>query len=120
MENKNVVTEKDSDATADAKEVVDYVKKELKKYVDEGGDPQDFLKHYHDQLQEAHEQVKAAQEQMDKVLETEPEIAVDYLKKVNKSLAEKGIRGVVITERDRERYGLPAETEEENENGEIK
>ena len=103
LEIKNKVSDTDTDKQADAKEVVDYAKKELKKYLDKGGDPQEFLAYYHDQLKSAYQERKMAQEEVIKVLRTEPELVDDYLKKVNENLSQRGIKGVVIPERLRRR-----------------
>ena len=99
LEIKNNVSDNDTDKQAEAKETVDFAKKELKKYLEKGGDPQEFLAYYHDQLKSAYQERKLAQEEVIKVLRTEPDLADDYLKKVNDQLSQRGIKGVVIPER---------------------
>ena len=113
IELKNKANETDSEVTAEAKAVVDHVKAELKKYVDKGGDPQEFLEFYHSELQQAFSERQMAREQVLKVVKTEPDIALDYLEKVNASLAEKGIKGIELGPRVMHRYGL---TGKENNN----
>ena len=103
LEIKNDVKETDSDKQADTKATVDFAKKELKKYLERGGDPQEFLAYYHDELKAAYQERQIAQQQVMKVLTTEPELVDEYLQKVNADLAERGIKGVVIPERTRRR-----------------
>lgn len=103
LELKNTPDRNDSERSAETKQIVDYAKQELKKYVEKGGDPQDFLQYYHDELKSAYQERKMVEEQVMQVLREEPELADDYVKKVNESLAKKGIKGVIIPERIRRR-----------------
>lgn len=104
--NQNVVREGDSEQVAEAKEMVQLAKEELKKYIKEGGNIQDFLEYYRGKLVEAHEEWSASQRSVMKVLREEPEIALDYLDEVNARLEEKGIKPVTIPKRLLQRMGL--------------
>lgn len=101
LELKNDVNKTDSERSADTKRIVDFAKKELKEYVEKGGDPQEFLAYYHDELKSAYMERQMAQKEVMNILQTEPELADDYIKKVNEALTKKGIKGVVIPERVR-------------------
>lgn len=106
LDSKNEIGESDTEKQADTKETVDFAKAELKKYLEKGGDPDEFLKYYHDQLKTAHQHRQIVQNQVMKVLAEEPERAEEFLKEANKGLAEMGIKAVVIPERIRRRLGL--------------
>ncbi len=104
--NQNVVQEGDSAQVAEAKEMVQLAKEELKKYIKEGGNIQDFLEYYRGKLVEAHDEWSASQRSVMKVLREEPEIALDYLDEVNARLEEKGIKPVTIPKRLLQKMGL--------------
>ena len=103
---KNTVQDTDTDRQANEKDIVDYVKKELKKFIDKGGDPEDFLKYYHDELKSAYAERSMAQERVMKIMQEDPAVAMEYMKEVNESLAAKGIKGVVLPERTLMRMGI--------------
>lgn len=106
LDSKSEVTESDSERHAKTKQIVDFAKSELKKYLEKGGAPDEFLKYYHDQLKTAHMHRQIVQDQMMKVLQEEPERADEFLMDANKGLAEMGIKAVVMPERIRRRLGL--------------
>lgn len=102
----NAIAEFDSDRAADAKATVDFVKGEFREYLDEGGDPQEFLEYYHSVLKEAYEQRQVVHETMMELLADDPGLVEEYLEKANGILGEKGIKPVDIPPRLRVRYGL--------------
>ena len=106
LDMRNKVKDGDDEATANAKETVDYVKGELKKFVEKGGQPDEFLQYYRDQLQNAYEKRRMAQEQFVEIAQGDPSLATPFLKEVNGRLAEEGIKPVVIPERMQKRLGI--------------
>lgn len=106
LESKNTILDTDSDRVAQSKETVDYAKKIFKEFIDKGGEPDDFLAYYHDELKAAWQTRQVAQNEVMKILQTEPELAQEYLDKVNASLAEKGIKRVIVPERILSRLGI--------------
>lgn len=109
LELENPVRETDSEQAAYAKETVDFAKKEFKAFLEKGGEPEDFLEYYHSELQEAYAIRKQAQDSVNKIIAEAPELTGDYIKKVNDSLAEKGIKGVVVPVRTLLKMGLHPE-----------
>ena len=103
---KNPVRDTDSDKAADSKQTVDFVKGELKKYLEKGGDPQEFLAFYHSELKQAYQERQMVQQQAMQILKEEPDLLEDFLAEANKGLAEKGIKAAVIPKRVLMRYGI--------------
>lgn len=106
LNQKTTIYETDTDKQANEKDTVDCVKKELKKFIDKGGAPEDFLKYYHDELNNAYQERSMAQQQVMKIMQEDPAVAMEYMKEVNESLAGKGIKGVVLPERTLLRMGI--------------
>lgn len=102
----NPVLKGDSDGGAEAKEIVAYAKQEFKKYIEKGGEPDDFLQFYHDELTQAYMKREAAYKQVLTVLKEEPESALEYLSLVNATLRERGIKEVQVAPRTLARYGI--------------
>jgi len=115
---ENPVRDTDSERAADAKETVDFAKKELKAYIEKGGDPQDFLQYYHDELKQAFRKRQEAQNQVLLVMKEDPDSALEYMEIVNKSLKEQGIKEVSVAPRTLKQYGItpPETTNEEGNN----
>ena len=111
LDTKNVVGPDDSPEVIERKEMVERAKKELKDYLAQGGDAGQFLKFYHDELKKAYSHKMAVQKQVMEVIRQEPEIAHDFIKKVNADLAAQGITPVKIPLKVMERYGLKVEEE---------
>ena len=99
----------DSDETREHKAIIAAAKRELKEYVEKGGDPQHFINFYHSQLMNYHQQYLDAQSMVLKAARETPELAAELVKKVNARLAEKGIKPVMISKKMRERLGIPQE-----------
>jgi len=99
LESKCEVKADDTAKQADAKNTVEFAKEELKKYLEKGGSPDEFLQYYHDQLKTAYLHRKMVMDQVMMTMRDDPDLAEDFLKEANKGLAEKGIKEVVIPER---------------------
>ncbi len=107
LNSPNPVREGDSERTKDAKQTVELAKKELKAYIEKGGDISSFLEYYRGVLVQAAEEHSHARREVMRICREEPDIAEDYIRATNKILAEKGIKPVRIPPRLRERLGLP-------------
>lgn len=114
LDYKSKIGKDDTDQQADAKDTVNFAKEELRKYLEKGGSPDEFLAYYHDELQAAFMERNMAYDQVLKVISTEPELASDYVKKVNESLAKKNIKGIVLSPRVLARYGITLDQESES------
>ncbi len=91
LDSSNVISEKDGNKIVEAKETVDYVKQELKKFLSDGGKTEDFLKHYHAILVKAHRDREEARKIVEEVEQTDPELAGSFREKVNAKLKEDGL-----------------------------
>lgn len=96
---KNEVKDGDSERTIFAKETVDYAKEEMRKFIEQGGDPDEFLQYYYSQLRHAFEFRNEAQQQYYDLQEEDPKLAEEFAQEVNKSFDEKGIKHI-LTEKD--------------------
>lgn len=103
LDSKATINEGDTEKQIDAKTTVDFAKEELKKYLEKGGTPDEFLSYYHDKLKSAFQERQMVQQQAIKVLQESPEMAEEFLKKANEGLAKKGIKAAIIPERIRRR-----------------
>lgn len=104
--NRTKVLDTDDERTVKGKETVALAKKELVKFISDGGTAEEFLQYYHDQLRQAHMVRQEAQQSLFKLVREEPELARDYLEQVNAKLSEKGIKNVKIPARLAEHLGL--------------
>ena len=102
--NDNPVSEDDTEEIKDAKETVAFAKKELVKYITEGGDG--FLTYYRDQLTEAYQEYNSARKKVYEAYRTgfDREVCDLYLQRINAELAEKGIKEVIVPEKLIERF----------------
>lgn len=91
---KNEIKDSDSDRVAFSKEQVDRAKKEMAKYIGDGGDPDEFLQYYREELKLAFNKRRDAMEQIEEVAEEDPELAKDLRKKVNEYLESQGIKKI--------------------------
>ena len=103
LDSKSTVNEGDTEKHIDAKTTVDFAKEELKKYLEKGGTPDDFLQYYHDKLKSAFQERQMVQQQAIKVLQEDPALVDEFLKNANEGLAKKGIKAAVLPERLRRR-----------------
>lgn len=88
------IKEDDSDRVKELKETVDYAKKEMAKFIGDGGDPEEFLRYYSSQLAAAFDTYMDAQHEYDALVEEDPSIATAFAKRANQLLAEKGIKPI--------------------------
>lgn len=91
---KNKVTEKDDEMTAFCKEQVDFAKKEMAKYIGEGGDPDSFLQYYFQELKLAFDKRNDAIQQLSETKEEDPELAEQLREAINKKFEEEGIKTI--------------------------
>jgi len=102
----NPALESDTEEQREAKETVELAKKEMSDYIKAGGDPGDFLAYYRGKLQDAFETRRESAKAFMQVLREEPDIAGEYLEQLNDRLAEKGIRTIELTEKQKQRMGI--------------
>lgn len=96
---KNPVTESDSEKTAMSKEAVAAAKKAMIEYIKEGGDPDDFLQYYGQEMKNAYEYRRMAEEQIDELLEEgDLPVARGFIRKMNEVFDEKGIKPIYETQ----------------------
>lgn len=100
LTSKNEIKPGDSDKTIDSKQTVDAVKKEMLKYVKEGGDPKDFLNHYYKVLKTSFEIREEALRQAEELQEKAPSEVDAFVKKINAELQEQGIKGIELEKDD--------------------
>lgn len=105
----NPILDTDSDKAAESKEMMKIAKKEFMKFIKDGGNPDEFLPYYHSQLVAAHDEYKMARQSVVEIIRNEPDIAVDYIKKVNERLSAKGIKNVEIPKKMLEAFGIDSE-----------
>ena len=98
LQSPNPVTEKDAYEVRVGKDILEQAKKEMLKFLKDGGKPAEFLSYYHGILESAYQKRMIATEEIYKVLEEQkdPEIARAMLKRVNKELHDQGIRPLPI------------------------
>ena len=93
-----------------AKGVVNQVKRELKKYLDEGGTTSGFLAYYVNELDAAFREREMCKELQMKAMKTEePDVAREVYLKFNARLAAKGIKTLTLTRRQKEYLGIQEE-----------
>ena len=102
----NPVLETDTEAQKASKEMVALAKKEMMDYIKNGGNPEDFLKYYHGKLKEAFEFRRESMKSLIQVSRDDPSITAEYLDRLNKELADKGIKQIELNEKQRKRLGL--------------
>ena len=102
----NPVLESDTDEQREAKEIVELAKKEMAAYIKDGGEPEGFLAYYRGKLQEAFETRRESAKEFMRVLREDPDIAGEYLERINGRLAEKGIKTIELTEKQKQRMGI--------------
>lgn len=99
--------EDDDEYTLEVKERVELAKKEMRRYLKEGGDPDDFMQYYYNELRTAFDHREEALRQANQLAEEDPSLAREFVAKVNEKFKEKGIK-----ELDPKQY--PDEDEEGN------
>ena len=108
----NPIVDSDDDRQKEKKEMVQIAKKELIKYIKEGGNPDDFLEYYQGQLQQAHKQYADARKSVFEIMRNDPAIAGEYIKKVNTVLRAKGIKEIKPPQKALDAFGVTIEDDE--------
>lgn len=93
---KNQINSEDNERVAAAKAIVDVAKREMMKFIKQGGDPDDFLRYYHEELNRAFEYRNLAIDQIAEVAETDGDLARELGQKINEKLASEGIKTINI------------------------
>ena len=103
---KNPILEGDSEKAKEAKQMVELAKKELIKFIKEGGSVDEFFEYYRGELVQAHNEWKEYQKSVLQVVREEPDLAADYIREVNDRLSAKGIRPVKLPPKLKEQLGI--------------
>lgn len=107
IDKMTAISPDDSEATRNAKDLVNQVKVELRKYLDEGGTIDGFLSYYVNILDSAYRERMTTREMVMKSMKVDsPEVARDFFLKANERLSEKGIKLVTLTNRQKAYLGL--------------
>ena len=105
----NPILDTDSDKAVESKEMMKIAKKEFIQFLKDGGNPDEFLPYYHGQLVAAHDEYTAARQSIVEVIRNEPDIALEYIRKINDRLTEKGIKNVKIPKKMLDAFGIDSE-----------
>ena len=89
---RNEILESDSERTKECKAAVAAAKKEMMQYLKEGGDPDDFLQYYHQELRRAFEVRNDAISQIQEVWDEDPALGEAFLDRINEKLGSEGIK----------------------------
>ena len=112
--NRIEVTDEDTERMAERKEQVQFAKNELKKFIKEGGDPEDFFDYYYKELRKAHDRREDSAAIVRETVKTDdPEIARKLLDQVNDMLSKDGIKPIVLDNEDMLAMGYTFDTKEE-------
>ena len=105
----NPVLGTDSEKVKECKEVVALAKKELIAYIKEGGNVEDFLAYYRDQLMEAYHDFASAKRKIFQAYidGEDQEVCRVYAEQVNAELAQKGIRQVIVPQALIDKFSKP-------------
>ena len=91
LDSPNLVGRDDTDHVADAKQTVDYAKTELRRFLEDGGRVEDFLRYYHGVLVRAHVQREDARNEYERMAKEDTTMAEQFRVEANKMLSAKGI-----------------------------
>lgn len=106
------VNNEDDEETAELKETLNAAKKEIDKYLSDGGDINSFLQYYDGLLNEAREEYLIAHQEVARLVnddDEDVELRIEYIKRVNAHLAEKGISPIKLTRPQLEDLGISAD-----------
>lgn len=101
----NPIAETDSEKVKQTKETLAAAKKELMKFIKEGGDADQFFDYYRGELQQARDEWLETQKSVFKVIKDDPDIAEVYINEVNDRLSQKGIKPVMVPPKLKEKLG---------------
>ena len=91
---KNEIRETDSEKVKFCKEQVDAAKKEMISYIKQGGDPDDFLQYYYQELRSCFETRREAIRQAQHLFDEDPELGRAFVEKVNEKFEKDGIKQI--------------------------
>lgn len=97
---KNEITEDDTPEAANAKQMVDAAKKEMMKFIKEGGNPDDFMQYVFREQTKAFETRCLTLDMFDEMSEEDPAMAREFAIKANEKLVEQGIVPIPVPEED--------------------
>jgi hypothetical protein len=97
----NKINDEDDEKTSLVKETIEAVKSELKRYIKDGGNVQEFLKYYHRKLVEAHERSNLARKELSSIVREHPELAEQFRNEVNEWLKKHETDGIDFTAREK-------------------
>ncbi len=107
IEKMHTVNADDSEETAQAKTLINNVKKELKVYLEEGGNINSFLQYYCSELQRAYdERVLYCQDVINAIKTEQRDVAQELYLQMNEKLNEKGIKPISLSRKQREYLGI--------------
>lgn len=89
---KNEILENESEEHAAIKQNVAEAKRTMMDYLKQGGDPNEFLEYYHNQLMRDYDLRSEAISQACEINDKEPELCSDFITEVNKRLKEQNIK----------------------------
>lgn len=103
---RNEIKDTDSEDIAEVKESVEFAKKELRDFIKEGGNPDDFFAYYDKAIKDAFEKRNSLIEELQAMQsdddeegkERDPEVMREMVKKVNEALDEEGIKPITYNE----------------------
>lgn len=90
----NPVKEGDNEVTAAVKGIVENAKKEMMRYLKQGGDPDDFMQYYNKELFRMFNYRNDATTEYQRLIREDPDIAEDFRKAVNAKFAADGIKAL--------------------------
>lgn len=102
------VKENDDELSAEIKIVVQEAKEEMLKYIKNGGDPDEFLKYYHNELTRMFNYRNVATDEYQKLMKDDPVLAENFRCAINKKFAEEGIK---LIDQENEEGDIVADSE---------
>lgn len=110
------IADSDDEVVKDHKEMLRLAKKEMIEFIKQGGEPEEFLEYYHDQLKQANMKYNEARRSVIETVRENPDIAEEYIKRVNAQLKEQDIMSVRLPTTFLEEHGVHIEKEQEDNN----
>lgn len=95
---KNPATDEDSEEIRASKEILDQAKKAMREHIRNGGEPEDFIVAYHEELMAAFETRMEAQGMVQKMVADgeDDELVEQFVDKVNETFNKEGIREIPL------------------------
>lgn len=106
LDSPDTVYDDDDERIAERKEAVAKAKKELAEFIKEGGQPEEFLKYYRDQLKVANQTWKALQHEAIQLIKNDPASAGLAIRDMNIKLAEQGIKPLYLPQPLLDEHGV--------------